>query len=519
MPFTGTRDLRLADAGHGTAEDLARTDVRGRLALLATGKTVAEGTQCGLDIDRVRAVHAAGAVGVIAYPAPDSACPVEVAVPLRISQQRLTGESRPIGIPNVSLPTAEGVALRHELTVKPVVIRTAATPETPYTYVLKPYEEGRIPKSLRYTMTDRNLGELQLDHHATQPTQLREYQYLGKTDDAVAYALPVAAQTSAFAGPHSYTEYFGPVSGEVVRFRGSWGRPGNGADAYRKRTFRTSAATLFDKPEQDREQWHTIPRTPGVIAVPDELHRLIGPAKPRRGVGTCQLCREGNLLWAAFQMTTGAPGGQQVDSGTGLTISPEEGTTDFTVRLFNGEQEIPRVPAPWPVFNLATEPTTYTMTAQSRWTDVDWTFRSAAPTQTSRRPGYDCLLETISGSTTPCAPLPMVFAGYDMGRSLSMTNTASDRVPQRFSVHAYHSDSTTAMPAIAGLKLWVSYDHGARWKPVDARGLGGGNYAVTVNHPPERKRPSDTVSLKVEAWDAAGNRIEQVSRDVYRLTS
>ncbi len=518
VPFTGTRDLTLVDAGHGTAEDLATADVRGRLALLATGKTVAEGTQCGLDIDRVRAVRAAGAIGIVAYPVPDSACPVPVPVPLQLAQQRLTGPKRSIDIANVSLSTTEGVALKHQLATKPVVIRTTATPETPYTYVLKPYEEGRIPKSLHYTMTDRNLGELRLDYHATRPTHSIDYQYLNKVDDVVQWPLAVS-DSYAFVGPHSYTEYFGPVSREVFRVRSVYGRQGgNSAEGYVNRVFRATPPALFDQPAHDTEQWFTAPKTPGVRKTPEEIHRLIGAEKPRQGVGSCYLCRQGNLFWAMSQMTTGGPDTWQAESSSRQGVnSPEEGVWDLDVHLYKGEQEIAKVPAPWPVFNLPPEDATYRMTAQGPATDVTWTFRSAKPAAWTRPAGYDCLLE-LTGSTDPCAPMPMVFVSYDLSRSLTTTNTVPEQGTHRFSVHAYHADSTVAMPAVAGLKLWLSYDHGARWTPATVRVLGDGNYDVAVSHPPERKRPTDTVSLKVEAWDAGGNRIEQVTRDAFTLT-
>ena len=40
---------------------------------------------------------------------------------------------------------------------------------------------------------------------------------------------------------------------------------------------------------------------------------------------------------------------------------------------------------------------------------------------------------------------------------------------------------------------------------------------MTIDHPSARKRASDQVSLKVEAWDAAGNRIEQITHDAFTL--
>jgi subtilisin family serine protease len=520
VPFTGTRDLQLVDVGHGTAEDLARADVRGKLVLLATGKTVAEITQCRLDVDRLRAVHAAGAVGVVAYPAPDHACPVDIPVPLAVSQKALTGPKRAIGIPNVALSTREGVALREQLRTRTTVVRTAATPETPYTYVLKPYEEGRIPASLRYTMDGRNLGEHRLDYHAARATELNDYQYIRKSDDLLVDPAAISYGT-AFTGPHTYTEYFGPVAADVWRVRATGGRQGgNRPEGYFNRVTRAGSPTLFVKPDHDsdREQWYTIPKSPGVPTAGEAVLRQYGPTRQRQRLGDCLMCRQGSLLWAQLRLVTGGPGNRQTDIGAGRAHSPEEGVRDFDVRLYRGDTEVKKVPAPWPVFDLPAEPATYRMTAKSQATDTAWTFRSAEPTAMSRQPGYECLLEVTAGSTVPCSPEPMVFVSYDLDRSLSMTNTVSDRVPQSFSVHAYHTASTVAMPRIAGLTLSVSYDGGNRWTPVSVSARGDGRFDVRVNHPPERHRPTDSVSLKAEAWDAAGNRIQQVTRDAFTLT-
>jgi len=516
VPFTGTRDLRLVDVGDGTEADLAKVDAKGRLALLRTGHTTENQTECGLDIDRVRAVKAAGAAGIIAYPAADHECAEPVVIPLQLKQKQLTGEYRSIDIPNVALSTAEGQTLQRQLGKRAVTIRTQATPETPYTYALKAYEDGKISKSLRYRLTDRNLGQVRLDYHATTPTHLIDYQYIRKADDAVDYPLALSSLAAAsFVGPHSYTEYFGPTSKDVYRVRTGYGRQGGDApEGYTHRVFRTAETTLFDKSASGQEQWYVAPRTPGVTKTADEVHRLVESPGALQMLGNCYFCRQGNTLWGAFTMTTGAPGRQQSSEGA-LSFSPEEGPADFDVRLYRGDQEIRKTPAPWPVFELPEEQATYRMTGHSAKTDVAWTFTSGKPGSNTRR-SYHCLLDLL-GSSEPCAPEPMVFAGYDLGRDLTMANQIPDRGLQRFTVHAYHSDSKVAMPKIAGLKLWLSYDQGKNWRSVVVRPQGNGNYEALAIHLPARLRASNQVSLRVEAWDTAGNRVDQVTRDAFTL--
>ena len=63
-------------------------------------------------------------------------------------------------------------------------------------------------------------------------------------------------------------------------------------------------------------------------------------------------------------------------------------------------------------------------------------------------------------------------------------------------------------PAVAGARLWVSYDDGETWRSRPVRSRGGGLFEAVVPY----RGPvhgSGYVSLRVEAWDIAGNRIEQ----------
>jgi hypothetical protein len=98
-----------------------------------------------------------------------------------------------------------------------------------------------------------------------------------------------------------------------------------------------------------------------------------------------------------------------------------------------------------------------------------------------------------------------------------MDNTVRAPGVQRFDVYAYHHPSPAPMPAIAGLKLWASYDGGQHWTPVKVQAKGDGRYQATLVHPPANRRASDHVSLKVDAWDKAGNRLEQTTTDAFNL--
>ena len=71
---------------------------------------------------------------------------------------------------------------------------------------------------------------------------------------------------------------------------------------------------------------------------------------------------------------------------------------------------------------------------------------------------------------------------------------------------------------MAGLRLRWSLDRGATWREVsDLRPVAAGEYQAAVRYPPI-EGGSAAVSLRVEAWDADGNRTIQTITDAYALT-
>jgi hypothetical protein len=70
---------------------------------------------------------------------------------------------------------------------------------------------------------------------------------------------------------------------------------------------------------------------------------------------------------------------------------------------------------------------------------------------------------------------------------------------------------------VTGLRVSVTYDDGASWQPAwHVKRRHGGDYTVTVRHPKAAKT-NGYVGLKVEAWDAAGNRTTQEILRAYAL--
>ncbi|MEV4380646.1 S8 family serine peptidase [Streptosporangium sp. NPDC049644] len=512
-PFTGTRNLSLVDVGEGRPEDIAGKDLRGKLALVETGVEPDGHAKCYTMISKVIPIREAGAAGFAVFPSKGASC----ALPIGVYQEINTGDPKPISLPNVSLSNKEGLQLRARLASEPVGVRVTGTPQTPYAYTLKPYAEGSVPKSLHYTFTGKQLAQVDLDVHASQPTGFNNHHTIYKQDDAATTTTATSFWAhTAFVGPTSRTEWVGPIDPKVIH---SHGMSSANLDrtAYYDTRWRTE---VFDRPGRTRQQWFTAGLTPGAMTVAEKVYALAdknAPPLTTQGVDlTCTICVQGDTLWAEFA-PAGTPDKHPFSSGfwkNNALLTP-----DYDLRLHRDGTEIPRATRPYldnlPAFTLPEGAGTYRLTAKNAQHDTEWTFR-APPAKEHVLPGSFCKYWVVAGVTEQCRPTPVVFAGYDLGDTLAMDNTVRAGRSHRFTVEAYHSPSAAKMPKIAGLKLWMSTDDGARWTPVSVKRDRDGAYTADTRYPSLRDTKG-AVSLKVEAWDADGNRLKQTSTRLFDL--
>ncbi|MFI0793778.1 S8 family peptidase [Micromonospora rubida] len=492
IPFR-TGDLPLVDAGRGRPEDLAGRDLRGRLALLETDYAPSGDPECYVPIAQVEAVRAAGAAGLVVFPS-NPGC----AAPLLIGQEQFK-DPRPANIANVSLSTKEGLMLRNRLAGQQVTIRTAATPETPYTYTLNPYEEGRIPNSLRYTFTDRQLARINTSFHADQPTRMNDWRYTWKQDDLVMLVTGTAMGEMAFTAPRSRVEYVGPLRPDVIHEKGVATR---GSDSQHATRFFTA---VHDRPTTTDQHWFAGPHTPGPYTTGDDVYDVVdryGPSTTT-AVSFCMTCRQGNGLVVRPVDASANRGDRQMHIGP----------ADREMRLSKDGVDItPAQLGIIRVFPLSDGPGKYRLTSQDANNSSAWTFTSAPPTKAAIPPGHTCLPEGFSPGH--CRPEPLVYASYDLGTTIDLKNTVSAQGRHTFRVNAFHERSGEAMPAITGLKLWKSTNGGKTWEAVNVKRDRAGSYVATTSY---GHAAGKKVSLKVEAWDTAGNRLEQTTLGAFTL--
>ncbi|MFD1936676.1 S8 family serine peptidase [Nonomuraea mangrovi] len=513
VPFEGTKDLRVIDAGKGRPEDLAGKDLRGALVLIdAEPAEGIFGPACGLQIERVGPIRDAGAAGVLVFNERASACPI----PLQITQKPFSGPFKPVNIPVAYVSNAEGTKIRQEAGRGPVTIRVEGTPNTPYSYVFKPYADGRVPDSMRYKVTERQLHRVDFDVHAGPYTKYMNWRSTWKTDD-ISYAVTNTNILQwASPMPERRSQWVWPLDPKIVSEAGMsalvTSEPGAEVQETRYR------ADVFDRPGSTRQQWFATPSTPGASTASDKLYALGGDpdAAPLQQlvIGVpCAICMHDGNLWVTPSMVSGV--GERRDDGVAFgDLAPR-----YDLHLYRDGKEIPNAPLPGfdtlPRYPLPKEQGVYRLTAKNDLQDIEWTF-TAPPAKEQLRPGSNCYAWFVDGLVEQCRTTPAVYVSYDLGDSLSAANTVAAGRRHTFELEAYRGPSAAKMPAISGVRLWTSTDDGATWQPADLKRSRDGVYTAGAGYPAYRATKG-AVSLKVEAWDAAGNRVRQTTLRAFNL--
>jgi subtilisin family serine protease len=486
VPWRGEHTYPISYVGLARS-DQSDFDVKGKLALLAVDPNEppdpGHSSGCHVWTDRVKRLREAGAVGVIAFPVSTVGC----AVPLQVFPSPSGGND--VELPTASVTTAEGTRLRDMVAEGAVSVRVTGTPDTPYTYWLRPAHDGQIPGRLDYTFTDQNLARLDATFHASQPTGLAETWGAFKPNQQIDFSTPLS-----FQGPRARTEYFGPVSSDVF-YRGDVDACG---DLRCRPTGDTSIHVhkyaVFDRPGRSPMHWSNLKFAPAPYPVPPQ---------PVTGV-LCMLCRQGDVLYPQVE-----------------TNFPQDGTNAIDLHLFRDGTEIPAIPDAMgiPRFVLPKEPAAYRMVQTSPGAQTTWAFASARPAQQTVKPEYGvCVGMLWVGLADPCSPEKLIFLRYNIDTSLLSDDSVAAPGKGTIRITAGNPQSVKPMPPIRSLKAWLSVDSGKSWTHLRVKHHGDGVFDASVAYP-KVSQTSGAVSLKVEASDALGGTVQQTIVDAYRLTA
>jgi hypothetical protein len=237
------------------------------------------------------------------------------------------------------------------------------------------------------------------------------------------------------------------------------------------------------------------PQAPGV----EEMPLVIPGYLP----AVCAACRQGNVFYPL--LTLASPEPHQVGSVIGV------GEEDF--RLLRNGVEIPRGSGALGLgYELPAERARYRLTLDLEASDSVWDFSSTAVTEDETPGGFLCA-EALTGLlTTPCRPEPLIFLRYDA--DVALDNTV--RAGRWDEIRVTADRQAPRGPTIAWLKLWVSTDDGATWEQARVKPRGKGVFEADVRYP-KLSQTTGAVSLKAEAWDFAGNHVEQTLKRAFGL--
>jgi subtilisin family serine protease len=379
------------------------------------------------------------------------------------------------------------------------VLRRAPTTEgTPaYVHQLKIYEDDRVPDSVHYGFGRRDLASVRNHFHADAPGTPFRLTWFSRREGEFAsggVSLP-------FTGPLTLREYVGPLTGDVVHERRLSTTPGT--------FFPVDAALdVFTRPSDREIEWNTRPKAPGAISHPPGFQQ---PQQDRNTVpfpyALCAGCRQGNAFYPFMH-----PNSSEPNHALGRYGTPFGGDS---FRLFREGVEVPQAPPFFgavTTFQLPPEPARYRLTHEHQNVQTAWEFGSSAVTEDATPPGYWCVESFFFQATTPCRAEPLLFLRYDAG--VDLANTVRAGRSDELDVSVYRQ--APAGPRVDGLRVWVSFDDGAGWEQAKVRSRGRGEFEVKVKYA-SLAATTGAVSLRAEAWDAGGNRVEQTILRAYGL--
>ncbi|MFF1910488.1 S8 family serine peptidase [Streptomyces sp. NPDC058239] len=456
--FEGTKKLRLADAGAGTAEDIAGADLKGRAALIS----VADPRKMD---DEVRRAAAAGATAVIAVPAKqgplfNGSLAADQTVPVAIASHDNGEKLRTL------LGKGNGK----------VSIAFKGVLESGYVYSM-PFGTSGIPADLTRTVDVADFVKVRSAYHA----------------DGIRHQ---GADTL-----HSW------VPGQVTSFRA--GQPLNlgttrddyqlaGSDlAYQRMVY----------PSTQYNSYMTGPRTTYTTA--GKTYRenwLAAPMHPpMTDPSICAFCRSD--VWTR---TTGTIAGDS-DPNHSMVTGPTNTWTFYR----NGEQitDASKLMVPekaqYRFVQEVVRAKDYPGVTLGGKVRTEWNFASAAPTTMAVK---DC--DKFLPKPTLCESMPAVMLGYDV--PLDILNQAPAGRPYTFTVNAGRPKGWSGSTVMAGAKVSVSYDDGATWENAKIKRKDDNSFQASVHHP-KLSNTNGYVTLRTEVRDAAGNRTVQTIHRAYAL--
>lgn len=482
--LTGRRELPVVYADAGSGDAFAKTDVKGKAALVKIAvpdvNDPAWSFRAALAAqEAAKQAEAAGAALILPY------LDVPGARPLPPLSEGPTA----LAFPLLGIRQTDGEKLRTQ--AAPVLkLEVKSAPAYIYNLHYAPPLASGIPKELVHRVEPGTLKRTRTRYHSeVSGLAVQTWAVAFEKDRSGSYSSPRVY----LPAPAEFDQYYGGVTGDQAWIRTATLTDGRNRytqldwEAYRGRTESYfSGPTTMVAPEQD------------LVA----------------GVVRRKASDEGDWLVASPYLG---------DSETGHFVQTDFGDIfPFTYRLFRDGAEIQASRLPGlhtPYFEVPRDEATYRM--QGTFTLPEsgyfapnskvkryapkveniWTFRSRPPT------GKEC-----SASSLVCNVPPLLQLTYDL--HLDLNNQARAGRPHRIEIGAAPQRHSAHGGRITDLSLSWSADGGTTWHKAQVVGTGGHRAAV-LDHTATAR--GSAVWLKTEARDASGGTITQTVQVAYTL--
>ncbi len=506
-------DLQLVDVGSGSAEAVERSDLRGNLALLT--RTWQDGFSInnpGVPVhETLMRLREAGAVGAVLA--------VDVGVPTWCGPPIIDGGA-PAGcepsapLPVLRLGPGEVQQLRSYTGGEPVPVRLSTATDPSVAYRLH-FTDPVVPDDGRYQVRADELATVESHYNSSRPRDIHRITRQIEPDGAS------VATRAWLPGQTVRTEYVGPVSDDVLWWTlldGAHPSERDNPDGLISDDKSEEAFEVFDRAERIRTTWG-MPSGLGSLRLP-VLGELAGVFPFHDG---CVFCRDGQNLYV-FPESTYSDG---THSGENYLWAALAG--DAEVHLYRDGAELPTpIPALWDLSQYPqrahyrlTHRVNPAYTPHPAEISSEWEFTSEHPTSDESVDGFEC--QGQGGPDAPpgpklCRVERLLQLSWDFAAGLTVDNTAPAPGAQQLTVYVYRQPGAPPS-AVDSFDVQVSYDSGEHWQPArTAQVAGDGAYRVVLVHP-ARHGAGTTVSLRAEAVDDAGNRVQQTVIDAFELQS
>ncbi len=378
----------------------------------------------------------------------------------------------PSTVPTMSMTREEGQALLALLDQGPVTAAVDAIPVSPYLYDLVLVEPDVVPPSLDYVIDSSTTTRIDVGYHSQVDDHgIGELRHKWRPWDAFSFGF--LRRTVA---PQERVEY---VSGGDT----AWAQYLYGAstDADPFGFPLQSAPRTYEAGQELEDAWLRQVLAPGVLPVDF-------------GAVDSAAYRSGDDMTLRLQEWT---------DGYGHWGGAVPGVDTPSFRLFADGSLVGSGGRADGTFAVPSSPSSLRVELDVARSAPWW------PASTSASTAW-----TVARSSSVDAPTPLPLLTLSYGVDVSALNVAAKPGAQVVDLTVGHQPGATGAAPIAGASASVSFDDGASWAPARVLPRGDGTFRAVVSRVPAS---ATHLSLRVEAWDRDGNRIEQEVLRAYAL--